>query len=60
MPNGRKFTTEFKVKAVELVKKSEKPIARIAKDLNIVPSTLGRWIKEYDKLKEALKVNVNK
>lgn len=54
MPNGRKFTVEFKVKAVELAKKSGRPIARTAKDLDIGSNLLGRWIKKYDELKKAL------
>ncbi|MBA8757892.1 transposase [Wolbachia pipientis] len=55
MSNGRKFTIKFKVKAVELAKKSGRPIARTAKDLDIARSVLSQWIKKYDELKEALR-----
>ncbi|MFP3028767.1 MAG: transposase [Wolbachia sp.] len=53
MLRKRKFTTEFKIKAVELAKKSDKPIARTAKYLGVGSSVLGQWIKKYAELKEA-------
>jgi transposase len=42
----RKFTTEFKRDAVELVRTSGKPIATVAAELGIYDSTLGNWVKQ--------------
>ena len=53
MSRKRKFTIEFKVKAVELAKKSDRPIARTAKYLGVGSNVLGQWIKKYAELKEA-------
>ncbi|AWW50863.1 transposase [Wolbachia endosymbiont of Folsomia candida] len=41
MSNGRKFTKEFKLEVVKLFKDTRKPIARIARDLDIASSVLG-------------------
>ncbi|MEY8018582.1 transposase [Mycobacterium servetii] len=45
----RKFTPEFKAEAVELVIKSGKPIAEVARDLGIGDGTLGNWVKAAKK-----------
>ena len=39
---------EFRRRAVELARLREKPIAQIAKDLNIAESGLRRWMKQAD------------
>ena len=44
--NRRQFTGEFKRDAVELVRTSGRPIARIARDLGIYDSTLGNWVRQ--------------
>lgn len=53
MPKDQKvFTKEFKVEAVQLVQKSGKSQAQIARDLGIADSTLHHWCKEYAKAGE--------
>jgi len=42
----RVHTKEFKVEAVALAMKGEKPISRVAEDLGLNDSVLRRWIKE--------------
>jgi transposase-like protein len=42
----RKFSTEFKRDAVEIVNSSDKPIAEVARELGIYDSTLGAWVKQ--------------
>jgi len=42
----RTFTDEFKAQAVELVLKSGKPVSEVARDLDLVPSALGDWVKQ--------------
>ena len=47
MPKEQKtFTREFKLEAVQLVQKSGKSQAQIARDLAIADSTLHHWRKE--------------
>jgi transposase len=43
----RTFTREFKLEAVQLVQKSRKSQAQIARDLGIADSTLHHWRKEF-------------
>jgi transposase len=40
----RKFTDEFKAGAVRLVLEEGKSVTRVAKDLDLVQSVLGRWV----------------
>ena len=50
MPKDQKvFTKEFKLEAVQLVQKSGKSQAQIARDLGIADSTLHHWCKEFAK-----------
>ena len=42
----RSFTDEFKAGAVALVLKEGRSIASVAKDLDLVPSALGAWVKQ--------------
>lgn len=44
----RRFTSEFKAKAVQLVRTSGKPVAEIARDLDLTPSALGQWVKQAE------------
>lgn len=44
---GRRFSTEFKIKAVEL-SKSRENIGTVASELNISYETLHRWGKAYE------------
>ena len=41
----RKFSAEFKAEAVQLVVQSQRPVARVAHELEINESTLGYWVK---------------
>ena len=43
----RTFTKEFKLEAVQLVQRSGKSQAQIARDLAIADSTLHQWCKEF-------------
>jgi transposase len=44
----RKFTDEFKAKAVQLVQSSNKTVAEVARDLDLTPSSLGNWVKQAE------------
>lgn len=46
--NRRKYTAEFKIEAIKLVKETGQTIAKIARDLGIDNSTLGEWIRKYN------------
>jgi transposase len=48
IPNGRKFTQEFKLEAAKLVKDTGKTVVKVAGDLGIASSVLGRWVKGYN------------
>ena len=43
----RKFTPEFKADAVQLVVVAQRPIAQVARELEINESSLGYWVKIY-------------
>ncbi len=43
----RKFTDEFKADAVQLVVQGGRPIAQVARELEINESSLGYWVKAY-------------
>src|SRR4051812_18409693 len=40
----RKFTEEFKARAVRLVLKESQTVAQVARDLDLAESVLGRWV----------------
>jgi transposase len=42
----RKFSPEFKRDAVDLVLKTGRPIAQVAKELGVYDSTLGAWVRQ--------------
>jgi len=44
----RKYTREFKVETVELVKSGGKTIREIAKDLDLTESSLRNWVRQHD------------
>ena len=48
----RTFTKEFKLEAVQLVHRSGKSQAQVARDLGIADSTLHHWCKEFAKAGE--------
>lgn len=43
----RRFTKEFKIEAVELVKERAGKVTEVAENLGIHPVVLHRWIREY-------------
>ena len=45
--NRRTFTPEFKADAVQLVVQGRRPIAQVARELEINESSLGYWVKTY-------------
>jgi hypothetical protein len=45
--NRRKFSPEFKEEAAKMVVETSRPIAHVARELNINETTLGNWVKEY-------------
>lgn len=44
----RKFTEEFKRDAVELVRTTGRPVAKVADELGIYDSTLGNWVRQAE------------
>ena len=43
----RKFSTQFKAEAVQLVIESDRAIAEVARELEINEGTLGNWVTKY-------------
>jgi transposase len=41
---GRKFDADFREGAVRLVRETGKPIAQVARELQIKEGTLGNWV----------------
>lgn len=40
--------TEFRQRAIDLVREGAKPVTQIAKDINISDSCLRRWVRQAD------------
>jgi transposase-like protein len=48
VPEKRKqYSPEFREEAVKMVIETSQPIAKVARDLNIVEGTLGSWVAAY-------------
>jgi transposase len=45
MGRPSRYSPEFREQAVELVRSTGKPIAHVARDLQINDTTLGNWVK---------------
>ena len=43
----RKFTPEFKDEAVKMVTESSRPIAEVAREIQVNEGTLGSWVHKY-------------
>lgn len=43
----RKFSPQFKAEAVQFVIETGRPIAQVARDLQINEGTLGNWVKAW-------------
>ena len=52
MQKPHRYDQEFKSGAIDLANKSDKPVAKIARDLGIKPGLLYSWLKENRKPKE--------
>lgn len=44
----RSFSPEFKAEAVRLVKESGRPLAQVARELDVDKTTLGAWKRELE------------
>ena len=44
----REFTPEFKAEAVKLVREEGLSRAQVARDLNLSPSMVGRWLEQAE------------
>ena len=49
MRERRRFTNEFKVEAVGLAERGDRPVAQVARELGLNETTLHRWIGRYGK-----------
>jgi|ERR687897_3725547 transposase-like protein len=43
----RKFSPEFKDEAVKMVTESSRPIAEVAREIQVNEGTLGNWVNKY-------------
>lgn len=43
----RRYTREFKIETVRLITDSDQPVSEVARDLEIHPNTLYKWIHQY-------------
>ena len=43
----RKFTPEFKAEAVKMVIETSRPIAEVAREIQVNEGTLGNWVNKY-------------
>ncbi len=43
----RKFTPEFKDEAVKMVVETSRPIADVAREIDVHEATLGNWLSKY-------------
>ena len=48
MPAPRKYPEELRERGVRLALESNRPIARVAKDLGIHPESLRRWVRQAE------------
>jgi Transposase len=49
MPPRRKFSHEFRERAVATVTETSRPIAQVARELDLNPATLGNWVRMWRK-----------
>ena len=46
--NRRKFSREFKIEAIKLVREQKQSIAKVARDLDLSDGLLNKWIRLYE------------
>ena len=46
---NRRYSAEFRQKAVRLVMESDKPIALLARELGVVQATLYHWVRQHER-----------
>ena len=56
----RKFTKEYKLQIVRLVKDEQRKPGELAKDLGIDPALIYRWIRVYEKNPDQLQPGAGK
>ena len=44
----RKFTKEFKLETVKLVKEGSRSIGEVARDLDLTESAVRNWVRQFD------------
>jgi len=49
----RQFTPEFKQEVVELIRKADKPLNQICRDMDLTPSAVKRWVDQAEELKQS-------
>ena len=47
MRKRRKYSREYKLEAVQLVKQSNESLSQVARNLGINSNVLSRWVKEF-------------
>ena len=47
MAERKKYTAEFKQRAVDLVLSSERPVAQVCVEIGVNEGTLGNWVRKY-------------
>ena len=47
MTERKKYTAEFKQRAVDLVIDSGRPVAQVSVDIGVNEGTLGNWVRKY-------------
>ena len=47
MTERKKYTDEFKQRAVDLVIDSGRPITQVSADIGVKEGTLGNWVRKY-------------
>jgi transposase-like protein len=47
VPKGKAYSPEFRREAAREVVEKSRPIATVARELGVVPQTLGNWVRVY-------------
>lgn len=47
MAERKKYTAEYKQRAVDLVLSSERPVAQVSVEIGVNEGTLGNWVRKY-------------